>query len=86
MEILKLMAILLNNSIRPQQMVMALIFDVDIDLEQGHSHLIPHVETAYKIYIIHMVLTKCNHILVVHDLHIGSNAEVAIVSQNKYRK
>ena len=87
MEIFKLMAILLNNSIKPQQMVMALIFDADLDLEtQGHSHLIPHVEIAFKIYIIHMVLNKCNHILVVNDLHIGSNAEVELGSQNKYRK
>ena len=86
MEIFKLMAILLNNSIKPQHMVMALIFDVDYDLEtQGHSHLIPHVEIAYNIYIIHMVLNKCNHILVVNDLHIGSNAEVDLGSQNKYR-
>ena len=31
---------------------MTFILDVDLDLEtQGHSHLIPHVEIAYKIYI-----------------------------------
>ena len=87
MEIFKLMAILLNNSIYPQQMVMTLILDVDLHLEtMGHSHLIPHVEIAYKIYIIHMVLNKFNHILVVNGLHIGSNAEVDLGSQNKYRK
>ena len=54
-------------------MVMTFILDVDLDLEtQGHSHLIPHIEIAYKIYIIHMVLNKCNQVLVENDLHIGS--------------
>ena len=52
---------------------MTFILDVDLDLEtQGHSHLIPHVEIAYKIYIIHMVLNKFNQIIVENDLHIGS--------------
>ena len=52
---------------------MTFILDVDLDLEtQGHSHWIPHVEIAYQIYIIHMVLNKFNHILVENDLHIGS--------------
>ena len=54
---------------------MPFILDVDLDLEtQGHSHLIPHVEIAYKIYIrpIHMVLNKFNQIIVENDLHIGS--------------
>ena len=52
---------------------MTIILDVDLDLEtQGHSHLNPYVEIAYKIYIIHMVLNKFNQILVENDLHIGS--------------
>ena len=34
---------------------MTFILYVDLNLErQGHSHLIPHVEIAYKIYIIHI--------------------------------
>ena len=43
-----------------------------LTLKHGHSHLIPHVEIAYKIYIIHMVLNKFNQIIVENDLHIGS--------------
>ena len=52
-------------------MVMTFILDVDLDLE---THLIPHVEIAYKIYIIHvhMVLNKFNQIIVENDLHIAS--------------
>ena len=75
MNMFKLMAILLNNS-RPYltpKMVMTFILDVDLDLEiQGHSHLIPPVEIAYKIYIIHMVLNKFNQIIVENYLHIRS--------------
>ena len=54
-------------------MAMTFILDVDLDLEtQGYSHLIPHVEIAYEMYIIHMVLNKFNHVLVENDIHIGS--------------
>ena len=41
-------------------------------LTQCYSHLIPYVEIAYEMYIIHMVLNKFNHVLVENDLHIGS--------------
>ena len=54
-------------------MVMTFILDVDLDLDlETQGHLIPHVEIAYKIYIIHMVLNKFNQIIVENDLHIGS--------------
>ena len=73
MKMFKLMAILLNNISLPPTMAMTFILDVDLDLEtQGYSHLIPHVEIAYEMYIIHMVLNKFNHVLVENDLHIGS--------------
>ena len=70
-------------------MAMTFILHVDLDLEtQGHSHLIPHVEIAYKIYIIHMymVLNKCNQIIVEMTFKLAVNAEVDLESQNKYRK
>ena len=87
MNMFKLMAILLNNSILPQKMAMTFMLHVDLDLEtQGHSHLIPHVEIAYKIYIIHMVLNKCNQIIVEMTFKLAVNAEVDLESQNKYRK
>ena len=65
-------------------MVMTFILDVDLDLEtQGHSHLIPYVEIAYKIYIIHMVLIKFYSKM---TFTLAVNAEVDLGSQNKYRK
>ena len=66
---------------------MAMTFILHVDLEtQGHSHLIPHVEIAYKIYIIHMVLNKFNQIIVEITFKLAVNAEVDLESQNKYRK
>ena len=78
-------------------MVMTSILDFDLNLEtQGHSHLIPHVEIAYKIYIIHMVLNKFNKVLVENGFQCEShfrlnvstavNANVDLESQNKHRK
>ena len=68
-------------------MAMTFILHVDLDLEtQGHSHLIPHIEIAYKIYIIHMVLNKFNQIIVEMTFKLAVNAEVDLESQNKYRK
>ena len=84
MKMFKLMAIWLNNSIYPHKMVVTFILYVDLDLEtQEHSHLIPHVEIAYKIY---MVLNKCNHIYSKMTFTLAVNAEVDLVSQHKYRK
>ena len=58
---------------------MTFILDVDLDLEtQGHSHLIPHVEIAYKIYIIHMVLNKFNQIIVEMTFTLAVNAELTL--------
>ena len=68
-------------------MAMTFILHVDLDLEtQGHSHLIPHAEIAYKIYIIHMVLNKFNQIIVEMTFKLAVNAEVDLESQKKYRK
>ena len=50
--------------------------DTDIDLEtHDNSHLIPIAKLHRKVihlYNIHMVLNKCNQILVENDIHIGS--------------
>ena len=57
-------------------MVMTFILDVVLDLEtQGHSHLIPHVEIAYKIYIIGAIGVRAN-------IHLGGQTEFCPNGEN----
>ena len=49
--------------------------DNDIDIEtHDNSHFIPTSKLHRKVihFYIHMVLNKCNQVLVENDLHIGS--------------